>query len=380
MYKVKIVKANRGFWNDLFNVKSDKITFVNKNISSSELISENSKKLLWRLSQIRIFDLLGVFQQIKVESGTENGFFSYNRFLKTNKPYLLAVENPTAMVHYHPRRALSILGKHNLKKVFSGNLKTIVCLSKACMNTLNVYYSIPPQINVMQVYPLIKDSITSNEIKSKINSPCINCLFISSQFYLKGGRELIEAIKRNHWNKEDIHFDIITAINSLEPETLNDIKKFDNVNLYDYSFSKKELNDFYKKANVFINLTRKDSFSLVTLEALKYGCAFITTDLYAIREMVKEGYNGFLKLPVIKYWNDDGTMNTSLSQKDKIKLASNYYDQEMLEFLSDKMNMLIKDRKVLGDMQYNSFKLANTVFDYDKCKEEWIRAIKSIFE
>lgn len=381
MYKIKIIKANRGFWKDLFNETYSNIRFLNLDVESSELISDNSKRIFWRLSQLRILDYLGIFQSIKTETGEEDGYFSYNRFLKTGKPYILGVENPTAMVHYHPQRALSFLGKRNLKKVFNGSMKTIVCLSKACLNTLNYYYNIPSNITVKQIYPLIKDSITSSELDTKVESETINCLFVSSQFFLKGGRELLEAIKTNNWNeRNDIHFDIITSLKTLNESTIKEIKEMKNVSLFDYSFSKKELNDFYKKSNIFINLTRKDSFSLVTLEALKYGCAFIATDLYAIKEMVHEGYNGYLTKPVVKYWNDDNTMNTSLSKKENQSLEYDYCDKEILEFLSDKMNKFIEDRELLKTMQINSYNLSNSTFNYEECKKEWESTIQNMFE
>ncbi len=48
---------------------------------------------------------------------------------------------------------------------------------------------------------------------------------------------------------------------------------------------------------IFINPTRQDSFSLVVLEAIKSGNVIISSDLYAIPEMVIDDYNGYLVGP-----------------------------------------------------------------------------------
>ncbi len=375
---VKIVRANRGFWKDLFETKIPNVNFVQENIVLTEDIRKNSKKILWKMSQLKILDLLGIYQQIKIRDNNYDVYFSYNRFLKANRSYVLAVENPTAMVHYHPKLSRGLIGHMNLKKTFKNkNLKTIVCLSQACLSTMDYYYDIPKDIKLMQIYPYVKDCISKEEFSKKLESNNINCLFISSNFYLKGGSELLQAIKDNCWdNNSNLHFDIITKISDLEPETLKIINTLKNVSLYDFKFSKEELNQFYKKANIFINLTRNDSFSLVTLEALHFGCAFITTAMYAIKEMVIDDYNGYLTSPTIKVWNDDNTRNEKLSPKDIKKLYSNYIDNQKVIYLTQKLNYLIENQKKLKIMEQHSYELSKSKFSSESIKNKW----KNVFE
>ena len=68
MIKVKVVRANRGFWNDLFDADIPDVKFIKENIVSTEDIGANSKKILWKLSQLRILDVLGIYQEIKVNT------------------------------------------------------------------------------------------------------------------------------------------------------------------------------------------------------------------------------------------------------------------------------------------------------------------------
>lgn len=367
---VKPIHANRGFWNELFSAKWDSIVFKCSDNIVTDDITKKGKSLLWKLSQLNVLDLLGIYQTIKVNT-EDDIILSYNRFICSNVPYVLVVENPTAMVHYHPKRAKSFLGKRKLKKTFAKeNLKTIICLSDACKEGLFKYYQIPDHIKVKRIYPYV--SVEDGGSLSRKSSGVLECLFVSSNFNLKGGSELVEAIIRNQWCDDSrIHFNIITKIEELDKEEKRKIKTCSSISLYDYNFSKSELKEFYEKANVFIHLTRMDSFSLVILEAMKHGCAIIATDLYAIGEMVENEYNGFLCEPTSKYWNEDKTLNEAITKADKAMLYSSMCDEVIIDFISEKLNYLLLNYSKMQEMGANSLKLARTKFASNKIISEW---------
>ena len=373
--KIRVIKANRGFWTDLFEEKFSRFCFVENTVKSFEDSVKNSKSIFWWLSQRRIFDKIGYFQIIKVQNSDADMYFSYNRFLDTDRPYILALENPLALVHYRPARARSVLGKKRLRKAFQNNIKAIVCISEACEKTLSKYFVVPKDLRVVQIYPFIKDRISLEKLNKKTEQKPLECLFISSMFFLKGGRELLEVIKRNRWDLDKVHFSIITSLKYLNQNVIDEIQSLKSVSLYDFKFSKKDLNAFYEKANILINPTRKDSFSLVTLEALMYGCAFISTDMYAISEMVEDGFNGYLIQPAIKYWNNDYTKN-ELSKDKLLALESDYCQAEVVDFISDKINYFLNNKEELIRMQYNSFDRANTKFSEKSIKTKWEEVVK----
>lgn len=379
MKKIQVLRANRGFWNDLFDSNIEGVEFIRESIRQTEDISKHSRNFMWTVSQLKLLDYLGVYQTVIPHYDEVDAYFSYNRFVKSSKPYILAVENPTALVHYHPKRSRSYLGKYHLRKSWNdSNLKVVVCLSKACQSTMKYYYDIPENLPIHQIYPYVQDSINEDELEQKVNNNNINCLFISSQFYLKGGGEVIEAIERNKWYLNDkIEFNIITKLDRLDEQIKTKIEKMPNVKLWDFSFTKKQLNEFYKNANVFINLTRMDSFSLVTLEALHYGCAFISTDMYAIKEMVQDMYNGFTVKSPSMYWNQDNTLNENLSKEEKLNLSGPKIDGQMIDFLSEKLNIFVENPNILKEMQINSFNMANGEFSQKSIKEKWKKIIDS---
>lgn len=383
MKKIKIVRANRGFWRDLFSVQFKNFSFVNEKISSTEDIVKNSKSLAWKISRLRILDFLGIFQVVKIKPFDNFDYvFSYNRFVKTDKPYVVAVENPSAMVHYSFLRSKSFLGRYNLKKVFNNtNIKAFCCMSKACESTMRYYYDIPESVELYQIYPYIKDEISQNEMKMKVMNNTVNCLFISSDFNLKGGNELLYALKTNRLTEDDrIHVDIITKVEYLNNDIIEEIRRCKNISLYDFKFTKDELNGFYKKANILINMTRMDSFSLVTLEALKYGCAFISTDMYAIREMVHNEKNGFLTHPSVSLWNIDNTRNMKVSKKEKTRLNEAYVDKRIGDFLAEKLLVLINDKQRLIRMQQESYNISQTEFSCMYIKRKWEEVFESMKE
>ena len=116
MIKIKVLRANRGFWNDLFDSDIEGVEFIRESIRQTEDISKHSRNFMWTISQLKLLDYLGIYQTVIPHYDEEDAFFSYNRFVKSSKPYILAVENPTALVHYHPKRAKSYLGEISFKE------------------------------------------------------------------------------------------------------------------------------------------------------------------------------------------------------------------------------------------------------------------------
>ena len=94
MIRVKVVTVNnRGFIRNLFDYKYRDISFVYDQDSMYEIPSLIRKKMA-EMIKWPIFDFLGIFKIIRNLEVKEDICFSYNRFLKTNKPYVILLENP----------------------------------------------------------------------------------------------------------------------------------------------------------------------------------------------------------------------------------------------------------------------------------------------
>ena len=122
MIYVNVATSNiRGFLKNLFDYPFQKIKFVYENNTVYE-VPKVTRKLLSKGIKLKVFDILGVYQIVDAESMKEDISFSYNRFLKTKKPYIILLENPSALVNYCWDRPKYRIARRKLKNCFQDTL------------------------------------------------------------------------------------------------------------------------------------------------------------------------------------------------------------------------------------------------------------------
>ena len=57
---------------------------------------------------------------------------------------------------------------------------------------------------------------------------------------------------------------------------------------------KEEMNKFWKKQDIFVNISECEGTSLSMLEAMSYGCVPVVTDVSGAREFIADGKNGYI--------------------------------------------------------------------------------------
>ena len=57
---------------------------------------------------------------------------------------------------------------------------------------------------------------------------------------------------------------------------------------------KSEMGEFWKRQDIFVNVSEYEGTSLSMLEAMSYGCVPIVTDVSGTREFIREGENGYV--------------------------------------------------------------------------------------
>lgn len=100
--------------------------------------------------------------------------------------------------------------------------------------------------------------------------------------------------------------------------------------------------EFYHTADIFILPSRREGQSIVTYEALKAGIPVVAYELDGIKDIIKEGYNGF--------YAPTGNIEMML---EKIKLL--YSDREMLKKMSANCTASVQNYSKENDGKFEEF-------------------------
>jgi glycosyltransferase involved in cell wall biosynthesis len=369
--RIEVATPNRGFLNQLYNHSFKNIEFINNQVSTE--ITGEGHPFLRRVYFSKFFDLLGIILVKRADSQYE-ALISYNRFLKTKKPYYIICENPTALYHYRLERKKGLIARFLIKnRMEDPHLRGIICISDACYKTFNELIGVKTN-KVHQIYPLISDQYFQN-VRGKKQR--LKCLFISSTFELKSGYEIIIAAMR----LPQVDFELITRIKKISKETKKKIESLNNVHLVEFNLSKDELGKKYEDADLLLHPSRQDSFGLVVLEAMKYGLPVLATDIYAFPEMVIEGINGYMVTPRYLFFDRNNKPNPEVWSNREDTIYSKYIDDNIINFLVEKIGFLDRNREVLAKLSREAKNIADTTFGESIISEKWEKIInETLFE
>lgn len=364
----------RGFLRHISEKNRD-VQFINS--GSYYEVSDAKSKLKSKLIRSKLFDHIGLFQVIDIKGKDCDVYASFNRFLKTDKPYFIYLENPTALYHYSLNRIKYLPGKCRFKKCLGdSNLKYIVCMSDACRGTFeSINMPLPRNVRMETIYPFVPENTmaTDEKLREKSNNKTMECLYCvqGKRFVTKGGLDVLEAFSRVYRAGNNVHLTIITKISEIETEILQQIKQCAAVDLYDFDFTYEELEQKYAETNVLLHPSSDDSFGLTILEAMKAGCAVISTNLYAIPEMVEDNVNGYLIEPKYRIFSKDNIPNPQYwAYKRKVQGARKENDA-FVNAIEERILMLYNDREKLFQFSKNSLEIANEKFGEEKICGQW---------
>ncbi|MFA6073339.1 MAG: glycosyltransferase [Candidatus Woesearchaeota archaeon] len=298
-----------------------------------------------------------------------NLIYSPGHLVFNNFPFVVEIDNVAALTYYNIR-LLKLFKQVIKKRLKSRYCKSIICISEAAKKSVVNYFNdkeiekkciiVYPYSN----YPKIKKK---KSIKTRF-------LFISSSFYLKGGKETANAFISA--NSKNATLTIITKINDIDDDLLKKIKKNKNIYLVEANMNKKELfSKYYSNTDVFILPTYQDSFGLVYLEALSAKLPIIATKTFAVPEMIEDKKNGFLCIPPLNIFKENCTPNKHWWYKDKIKYAKTHELKYVEEFLEEKIKLLTNNPKIINKMSQYSNKIYKEKFNEIKRKKDLLYAL-----
>jgi len=224
--------------------------------------------------------------------------------LRTDKPYVLEVENATAFVG-GSWRGLLFEKKDELKDaLLRENCRKILPWTNASLNSIAYIVDNDPRIlaKCEVLYPAIQLPYTSQRILEMRDSVIRNkfhVLFIGNLFYAKGGLKVLTACE-----KLSEEYPLKLTMISHFPEKIYKKyrnKKFINLIKFDPQINGNFLEQKYLEADLFVMPTSRDTFGRVFLEAMSYGLPVIGSTCRPVPEIVGEA----MCLPINTEFHDE---------------------------------------------------------------------------
>jgi len=267
-----------------------------------------------------------------------------------NKPWIIDMEHVHSFFGLNPNLIKSKFWKRFIeKKLASNNCKAILC---HCDATRQAFFhfldcsKFKDKIKVLypasHIIPLKKDKHRK-----------IRILAVISLFYHKGGPQILEAFSRLEKKYKNIELWI-------KADTPKEFKKkygSKNIRWFPY-FSQvlpreRLLQKFHAQCDIFLYPTFYDSFGYSLIDAMVAKMPIISTNLFAIPEIVKNDENGFIvKLPGYNL------KEKFLQVYDYRKIGKKENDNIISQIISS-FEKLIKSKKLRDKMSNESFMLVS---------------------
>ena len=287
---------------------------------------------------------------------TNSIIYSWGALIATGK-FIIDIDNPYSITGYN----INSFKYYKLiirLILLSNRCIAIHCLSYACKKSLGNLLGKKVYEKSIVKYPKLK---INPELK-KLNKQekIVRFLYISTQFHIKGGLALIKAFKEVYRKNNKCTLDMITYL----PNNLIDVvKKCEGITIYEPGISREKIfKDFMMHSDVLIHPTYMDSFGMVILEAMSHGMAIIATDVYAIREMVKNNFNGYLLDPPISKWNGTKPRDFYNNEKKFLNLILNLDITKFSKKLEESIYNIVKRPRLLIEFKRNSSNLFSSKF------------------
>lgn len=271
-------------------------------------------------------------------------------------PFILDLDNPYALVGYN-LRAMPFWRPILLRMLASSRCLQIRCMSNACRRTLHVLFGERVSKKATVTYPRIDQQTL--HVSPSVSGP--RFLFVGTQFEIKGGAALLKAWQKVVRGYPQAHLDLVTF---LPEEYVDEVNATPQVTLHDATFSRAEIwSLFMRHSDVLILPTYVESFGMVALEALAHGLAIISTDVYALPELVNDGENGRVLKPPISVWQDVLPSSMYFELSNAIQIIKQTDTHKFEEVLCEAISEIASDPSKMLAMRRKSIALFNEKFE-----------------
>jgi len=220
----------------------------------------------------------------------------------TDKPWILgSVEYASAFFSFDDAWSSRPSMRNSLTRLLSGpKCRKILTHSEASMNSLRLglgqgFESIASKTAI--VPPAVPTRYLLRDSPSRGEDEPVRVLFVGNHFFDKGGRELFYAFRRLR-KRYDVELILVTAVPEHHLDYFDSfvdlIRKEPGVRLYSRVPRQVLWSEYFAKSDIFCMPSYMDTFGYVVLEAMANRLPVVTTDMFALPEIVKDGGTGLL--------------------------------------------------------------------------------------
>ncbi|MFH1787885.1 MAG: glycosyltransferase family 4 protein [Candidatus Altiarchaeota archaeon] len=347
------------------------VTYTNDVASYSSYVDNSDRVLGKRHARIsaakKFMHYLRVPNVRHVRCGECDVIHTPGQLALNDKPWVCEVDNVAVLALYDLVVLKSAVGSRIIRRFLSNkNCRRILPISEASEKSIkNTFPGENFLDNTEVIYPHVKYTERKKRKDDKTR-----ILFVSSHFFLKGGREVLNAFNELKKKYDDVELSMVT----MAPEAV--VSSNPDVSFVYPTLSKKELYErFYLSSDIFVLPSYQDSFGMVYLEALSCGLPVVATDIFAVPEMVEDGVNGFLVETPFKYFNDDCTPNPEYFGRDLEEYCMKTQFPKVTESLVEKISALIEDKSLREKMGERSHALVRDGRFSEKARKGKLRKV-----
>jgi glycosyltransferase involved in cell wall biosynthesis len=173
----------------------------------------------------------------------------------------------------------------------------------------------------------------------------VRLLFVGSlnypfDFDVKGGKEVLEVYARLKQEYPHLRLTVRSAVPSRIREKYSQVQGITYIEgLIPWS----EMEGLFQSADIFL-FPSHNTPGLAILDAMSYGLPVVTTDVWANREMVKEGVNGLLapRSRIIEYHDVDNVPTWATSRS--MRRLRRSIDESQVVAIAEKVRKLVENR------------------------------------
>ncbi len=301
----------------------------------------------------KLWTLLGLSKKLLKDKNKIDIFFSPTHYLPfyVGKPSIISILD-VSYLHFSGLFKKKDLYQLKLWGNFSiGKAKKIITISKSSKNDIIKSYGLSAE-KVEVVYPGIKlekeidmEKISMNDLKRKFGIEKDYILFVGTLQPRKNIEKLIEAFSR--LKRENLDLVIVGKKGWMIEDILAAPEKYGVLNKVKFleSVSDEELHSFYKNAICFVLPSLYEGFGLPVLEAMKYGCPVLTSNVSSLPEAGGD--------------------------------AAVYFDPKNAKDIAEKIDSVVSNEKLRKEMVEKGYRQAKK-FSWEKSARETLRILEGL--